>query len=71
VHGRATGIHGLTIFTTIWTWGSHHLPPYSIIYAWPQGLHPNVILPWDSQVESLKIPKITTPATFHVNLQLR
>ncbi len=24
--------------------GSHHLPPYSIICAWPWGQHPNVIL---------------------------
>jgi hypothetical protein len=24
--------------------GSHHLPPYSILYDWPQGQHPNVIL---------------------------
>jgi hypothetical protein len=24
--------------------GSHHLPPYSIICAWPRGQHPNVIL---------------------------
>ncbi len=24
--------------------GSHHLPPYSILYAWPHGQHPNVIL---------------------------
>jgi hypothetical protein len=23
--------------------GSHHLPPYSILYAWPRGQHPNVI----------------------------
>jgi hypothetical protein len=30
--------------------GSHHLPPYSILCAWPQGLHPNVILSQDSQV---------------------
>jgi hypothetical protein len=35
--------------------GSHHLPPYSIICAWPWGLHPNVILFWDSQVKSLEI----------------
>jgi hypothetical protein len=24
--------------------GSHHLPPYSILYAWPRDQHPNVIL---------------------------
>jgi hypothetical protein len=43
--------------------GSHHLPSYSILYAWPQGLHPNVILSRDSQVGSPKIPKIGTPVT--------
>jgi hypothetical protein len=29
--------------------GNHHLPPYSILCAWPWGQHPNVILFWDSQ----------------------
>ncbi len=32
---------------------SHHLPPYSILCAWPQNQHPNIILPnipkWESQ----------------------
>ncbi len=38
--------------------GSHHLPPYSIICAWPQGQHPNVILLWDSQVGVPKFSKL-------------
>jgi hypothetical protein len=38
--------------------GSHYLPSYSILCALPQGLHPNVILCRDSQIESLKIPEI-------------
>jgi hypothetical protein len=38
--------------------GNHHLPPYSILCAWPQGQHPNVILSWDSQVGVLKFPKL-------------
>jgi hypothetical protein len=38
--------------------GSHHLPHYNILYAWPWGMHPNVILSWDSQVESLEIFEI-------------
>jgi hypothetical protein len=38
--------------------GSYHLCPYSILCAWPWGLHSNVILSWDSQVGNLKIFKI-------------
>jgi len=43
--------------------GSQHLPLYNILCAWPRGLHPNVILSQDSQVESLQIPEIKTLAT--------
>jgi hypothetical protein len=42
--------------------GSHHLPLYNILCAWPQGQHPNVILSRDSQVGSPEIPKIRTLA---------
>jgi hypothetical protein len=35
--------------------GSHHLPPYNILYAWPRGQHPNVIL---SQDRVPKFPKL-------------
>jgi hypothetical protein len=38
--------------------GSHHLPPYSILYAWPQDQHPNDILSRDPQVRVLKFPKL-------------
>jgi len=41
--------------------GSHHLPLYIIFYAWPHGLHPNVILSWDSQGGSFEIPEIGIP----------
>jgi len=41
--------------------GSHHLPPYSNLYAWPQGQHPNVILSRDSQVGVAKFPKLGLP----------
>ncbi len=44
--------------------------PYSILYAWPQGLHPNVILSQDSQVggpKILNIPKIRTPTTLEAH----
>jgi hypothetical protein len=47
--------------------GSHHLPHYSILYDWPHGLHPNVILFRDSQAESPKIPKIGTFATLEAH----
>jgi hypothetical protein len=41
--------------------GSHHLPPYSILYAWPWGQHQNVILSPDSQVGLPKFPKLGLP----------
>ncbi len=47
--------------------GTHHLPPYNILYVWPQGLHPNVILSQDSQVGSPKIPKIETFTTLEAH----
>jgi len=63
VQKLATGIHRLTRLTTALTWGSYHLPLYSIFCAWPQGLHPNVILSQDSQVGNPEILKIGTLAT--------
>jgi hypothetical protein len=36
--------------------GSHHLPPYSILYVRPRRLHPNGFLSWDSQSE---VPKLS------------
>ncbi len=47
--------------------GSHHLPPYNILYTWPQGQHPNVILSRDSQVGNPKIPEIKTPTALEAN----
>jgi len=38
--------------------GSHHLPPYNILCAWPWDQHPNVILSWGSQVGVPKFPKL-------------
>jgi len=35
VHGQTIGIHGLTKLTMAQTWGSHHLSPCNILYAWP------------------------------------
>jgi hypothetical protein len=53
--------------------GGHHLPPYSIIYAWPQGLHSNVILFGISKlgVSKLGLPQLWKPTTFCADLQLR
>ncbi len=44
--------------------GSHHLPLYNILYAWPWSLHLNVILSQDSQVGSLEI---RTPMTLQAH----
>jgi len=38
--------------------GSHHLPPYSILYTSPWGPHPKGFLSQDSQVGVLKLPKL-------------
>jgi hypothetical protein len=40
------------------TWGSHHLPPYSIFCNSPRGPHPNGFLSWDSQVRVPKFPQL-------------
>jgi hypothetical protein len=40
--------------------GSHHLPPYNIIYDWPWGLHSNVIF--------LGIFKFRVPKFFKLKL---
>ncbi len=41
--------------------GSHHLPPYSILYGWPQSPHSNGFLSRDSQMGVLKSPKLGLP----------
>jgi hypothetical protein len=56
--------------------GSHHLPPYSILCASPQGPHPNGFLSQYSQVGILKfpnlgLPQLWGPITFSVDLGLR
>jgi hypothetical protein len=76
VHGWTMSKHGLTRFTTARIWGgSHHLPPYNILCAWPWGQHPNVILSWDSQVGVPKLPQLGLsqfwgPITLHADLWL-
>jgi hypothetical protein len=76
VLGWTTGKLGLTKLTTARTWGSHHLPPYSILCASPRGPHPNGILSWDSQLGVLKLlklglPQLWGPITLCEDLQLR
>jgi len=59
--------------------GSHHLPPYSILYASPQSPHPNGILSRDSSGlpnGNPEIPKVGTfatlgPITLCADLRLR
>jgi hypothetical protein len=56
--------------------GSHHLPPYSILCASPQGPHQNGILSQDFQMGVPKLPKLGLPRlwgpiTSHVDLELR
>jgi len=52
------------------TWGSHHLPLYSILYGRPQGPHPNGFLSQDSQVGVPKLPKLGFPRLWgHITLQ--
>ncbi len=56
--------------------GSHHLPPYIILYAWPRDQHSNVILSRDSQMGVPKFPKLRLlqlwkPITLYVDRQLK
>jgi hypothetical protein len=56
--------------------GSHHLPFYNILCAWPRGQHPNVILSQDSQMGVPKLPKLGflwlwKPITLRADLWLR
>jgi hypothetical protein len=56
--------------------GSHHLPPYSILYTSPRGPHPNDFLSWDSHSGVSKSPKLGlsrlwSPITLRANLGSR
>jgi hypothetical protein len=42
--------------------GSHHLPPYNILCAWPWDQHPNGILSGGFPSENPEIPKVATLA---------
>ncbi len=55
VHGRAMGIFEFTRLIRLTTTQTWEKPPpslYSIFCAWPRGVHPNVILSRESQVEN-------------------
>jgi len=41
--------------------GSHHLPPYSILYNSPPHLHPNGFFSWDSQSGVPKLSRFGLP----------
>ncbi len=56
--------------------GSHHLPPYSILYSSPWRLHPNGYFSRDSRVgvpksRQLGLPRLWSPITLRADLQLR
>jgi hypothetical protein len=80
VHSWSILVHGRNTDSEDSPWPrlgvSHHLPPYSILYAWPRDQHPNVILSLDSQVGVLKFPKVGFlqlwgPIILCANLRLR
>jgi len=54
-HGR---LHKLTKLITAQTWRKPPPSPNSILCAWLEGQHPNVIFSWDSEVGVLKFPKL-------------
>jgi hypothetical protein len=41
--------------------GSHHLPPYSILYVTLREPHPNGTFSWDSQGGVLKLSRVELP----------
>jgi len=49
----------------------HHSPPYSIFYAFPWGLHPNVTFPWDSHVGVPKLGFLLSQPYFEASVRMR
>jgi hypothetical protein len=58
VLGRATGNTDTQDSPRPGLGGSHHLPPYSILYNSPRRLHPNGYFSRDSHLESRNCPEI-------------
>ncbi len=76
VLGRTIGKFGLTRLTTAQIWGSHHLPPYNILYGWPWTNIQMAFLSRDSQMRVPKFPKLELPwlwglITLHADLRLK
>ncbi len=46
--------------------GSHHLPPYSILYSSPRRLHPNDYFSRNSQVRVLKLSHVGVPGLWEL-----
>jgi len=61
VVGRTTGNSDSQDSPGLGLGGRHHLPPYNILCASPQGPHPNGILSRESQVGVPKLPKLGLP----------
>ncbi len=64
--GQATGDLGLTWLTTARTQGSHHLPPYSILYITPLRPHPSGSLSRDSQSGLPKLSQFELPGLWAI-----
>ncbi len=61
VLGRATGNTDTQDSPQPGLGGSHHLPPYSILYTSPWGPHPNGFVSRDSRLRVPKSPKLGLP----------
>ncbi len=77
--GRATGNTNTQDSPRPQLRGSHHLPPYSILFDWPWSLHPNGFslsgLPsWSPEIPKscqLGLLQLWSPITLQADLQLR
>ncbi len=63
----------VTRLTTARTWGSHHLPPYSILCSSPQRLHLNGYFSRDSRVgvpksRQMRLPRLWSAITLWADL---
>ncbi len=74
--GQGTGYLGLIRLTTARIWGSHHLPPYSILCSSSLHLHPNGSFSQDSQsgvpkLSQFGLPKLWVLITLRPELRSR
>jgi hypothetical protein len=73
VLGRATGNTDTQDSPRLGLGGSHHLPPYSILYDSPRSPHPNGYFSRDSRVgipksRQMGLPRIWSPITLRADL---